>query len=78
MSSFESLSPRRRRWRSVQAAVATGMILLAGPFMLGAAVFQKHLLLVPIGIMTLLALVHLVTERMRRRRDRRDAASMDA
>lgn len=76
--SFESLSPWRRRWRTVQAVLATAAILLAGPFMLGAAVFQKHLLLIPIGIMTLLALGHLLAERMRRRRDRRAAATMDA
>ncbi|WP_284230019.1 hypothetical protein [Arenivirga flava] len=50
--------------------IATAAILLAGPFMLGAAVFQKHLLLIPIGLMTLLASAHLLGERMRRRRRR--------
>ncbi len=68
MSGFDELPPWRRRWRTVQAVLATAAVLLAGPFMLGAAVFQKHLLLIPIGLMTLLALVHLLTERMRRRR----------
>ncbi|MET0163293.1 MAG: hypothetical protein ABW204_11615, partial [Microbacteriaceae bacterium] len=63
--SFESLSPWRRRWRTVQAVLATAVVLLAGPFMLGAAVFQKHLLLIPIGLTALLALGHLVAERMR-------------
>ncbi len=68
MTGFDELPPRRRRWRTVQAVLATTAVLLAGPFMLSAAVFQKHLLLIPIGLMTLLALAHLLTERMRRRR----------
>lgn len=71
MTGYDALPPWRRRWRSVQAVLATAVVLLAGPFMLGAAVFQKHLLLIPIGLMTLLALVHLLTERMRRRRPTR-------
>lgn len=64
----------RRRWRTVQAVIATAMILAAIPLMLGAVVFQKRLLLVPIGIMTALALGHVVAERLRRRRDRRAIA----
>lgn len=76
--SFESLSPRRRRWRTAQAVLATAVVLLAAPFMLGAAVFQKHLLLIPIGLMTVLAIGHLLAERLRRRRDRRAAATMGA
>ncbi len=71
MTGYDALPPWRRRWRTVQAVLATAVVLLAAPFMLGAAVFQKHLLLIPIGLMTLLAVAHLLGERMRRRRLRR-------
>lgn len=70
MTGYDALPPWQRRWRTVQAVIATAVVLLAGPFMLGAAAFQKHLLLIPIGLMTLLAVAHLLRERMRRRRRR--------